>query len=574
METKEDSLFVSSFKLLDYPEPVWKEELSPDGDFKVKLPSALHRMDAGENVLGQPLQDIIFTGANPADAVSYRFEKQSIGDYTEVTDTLEFLKSALEKYELDEDSVMEKREVKNGNAPGLECVMSKAHSHNVKQVRVLLYGDTLYTIMVVQLEEYARTKRYQPVFESFSFTRPYDNTRSRENKTAKLLNDLLSADSLIFSKARFAVYGHNFTKKDLLKLREMIVQDIPGDSLYAFYYRVRFQLAGKLNGIGDDATVDFLAGKYHETSPARNDLQEDILQGLASIQTNHSYQALLKLLLDKTPSADSTGTFDLSYTLYDSLELTRKLYPELLQLLSKPHIALSVIDITDRLVKDGYLETKQVQPYLPQLLTQADSYLQQGWSEADVNGEGYRFGDMLHLLGYFPDTAVAARIRGYLSPGMPYALQEGVYALLRMKEKVPAVALNDLAANPLYRLSLFTMLDTLGHLSLFPSKFRNQRAFAEAELLSYLDNDDWRPHAEFIKDKKIKWKGKDCRIFLFKLTDDGMEPVLGVAGPYTPDQSDLKTQGELTGYSGETYKPREVDKLLEKYLETMEEGLR
>lgn len=564
-----DSAFFASFRLLDYPAPTWTEQVSPDGDFRVKLPSALLKRETGEDPSGVLLQDWVYVGSNPVDATSYRIEKQSIGDYTEVTDTLKFLEETMVRYELETDSVLSKREVRNGTAPGLEWTMVKANSHTAKQLRVILHGDSLYILLVVQQEKDALAKRYQSFFDSFTFTRSY--TANRQSKSDKLLNDMLSADSATYFKARNALYSQEFTPKDLPRLRQLIVTEIPGDTLHNDYFRIRFQLAGKLYNIGDDATVDFLTAQYAKVPATNYNMQDDIIHGLASIKSTYAYQALLKLLLEKTPSPDSTGTFTFSYRLYDSLELTRTLYPGLLQLLSKPHISLAVIDVTDRLLKDDQLDKETVRPYLPVILKQVDSYLRQPWSQDDRDNEGYSYVDMLHLLGYFPDTAVASRIRGFLSPEMPAALNESISSLIRMKQPVPAKSLNELAGFPLYRRDLYALLDTTGNKSLFPAKYKNQRSFAESELLAYFDYEEWTPVVEFVKEKKVKWKGKEFRVFLFQISDEGLNfPMLGIAGPYALDQSELQTNGELTGYHEEAYKLKDIDKLLQEYLKQKE----
>ncbi len=567
-----DSAFFASFQLHDYPEPAWHEAVSPDGDFRIKLPSsALLKRKAGEDASGEPLEEWVCVGANPVDAASYRIEKIAIGRYKEVEDTLAFLTESIEHYKLETETVLSKREVKNGDATGVEWTMLKNNSHTAKQIRLLLHGDSLYLLLMIEQEADIKAKRYQPFFDSFVFTRKLD-VSNKISKTDRLFNDLLSTDSATYSRAATALYEHTFQPKDLERLREMIVSEIPGDSLHAGYVRSRFVLAGKLYDVGNDATVDFLSERYKKV-PAENDqLQDDILHGMASIRTQHSYRTLLKLLLEKTPSPDSSGTFTFSPRIYDSLELTKTLYPDLLQLLSKPYIAMSVIDITDRMMKEGQLDKTVVQPFLPIILKQADSYLQQGWSELDRNYEGYKYTDMLHLLGYFPDTAVASRIRRFLSPEIPAALDEGIHSLIRMKQPVPAKALSDLAANPFYRQSLYELLDTTGNQSLFPAKYKNQRSFAESEIATYFSLDDWKPSIEFLKEKKIRWKGKECRIFLYKITDEGMEaPMLGIAGPYALDPSDLKTNSELTGYY-ENYQPKDIDKLFEEYLKQTTEA--
>lgn len=566
-----DSAFFASFRLLDYPTPAWSEQVSPDGDFRVKLPSTLLKRETGEDPSGVLLEDWVYVGSNPVDATSYRIEKKSIGDYTEIKDTLKFLEATMARYELESDSVWNKREVRNGNSPGLEWTMVKVNSHTAKQLRVILHGDSLYILLVVQQEKDALAKRYQPFFDSFAFTRSY--TANKESKGDKLLNDVLSTDSATYFKARSALYAHEFTTKDLPRIRQLIVTEIPGDTLHYDYFRIRFQLAGKLYNIGDDATVDFLTAQYAKV-PASNDrMQDDILHGLASIRSAYAYQALLKLLLEKTPSPDSTGTFTFSYRMYDSLELTRTLYPGLLQLLSKPHMSMSVMDITDRLLKDGHLDKEAVRPYLPVILKQVDSYLREPWSQDELETEGYRYVDMLHLLGYFPDTAVASRLRGFISSGrMPAALDAGIRSLVRIKQPVPEKSLNELAAYPRYRRGLYALLDSTGNQSLFPAKYKNQRSFAESELSDYFDYEDGMPVVEFVKEKKVKWKGKEVRVFLFQLNYEEAEfPMLGVAGPYELDKSALQTNGELTGYSyEEAFKLKDIDKLFEKYLKRKE----
>jgi hypothetical protein len=93
---------------------------------------------------------------------------------------------------------------------------------------------------------------------------------------------------------------------------------------------------------------------------------------------------------------------------------------------------------------------------------------------------------ILDLLGYFPGDEVGAQLDKALDFKDPRLKHFAVISLLRLGKPVEKQHVADVACHAEMRNSLYDRLEELGKTALFPEEFRNQRAFAEADMVSWL----------------------------------------------------------------------------------------
>jgi len=92
------------------------------------------------------------------------------------------------------------------------------------------------------------------------------------------------------------------------------------------------------------------------------------------------------------------------------------------------------------------------------------------------------------------------------------------YAALLTKDemKLPYGMLDSLAADLNSRALLFNKLKDIGKLSLFPTKYRNEQALAEANLFGYKRFDTKKDSIQFLEKRELEYRGKAYTGYYFK----------------------------------------------------------
>jgi hypothetical protein len=147
-------------------------------------------------------------------------------------------------------------------------------------------------------------------------------------------------------------------------------------------------------------------------------------------------------------------------------------------------------------------------------------------------------------------------------------------ALVRNGEE-PEKALEMIAALPYWRGSLLDDLEEMDKPELFPEKYRNQPAMAEAYLYDSFE-DETPDKVEPIGTRTAKYEGKTYLFYLYKLgyTWEGKtEYYLGISGPFDPVGNDYKMalkDAWLCGMAGDEFDRKRIDKQLASYLQSLE----
>ena len=150
-----------------------------------------------------------------------------------------------------------------------------------------------------------------------------------------------------------------------------------------------------------------------------------------------------------------------------------------------------------------------------------------------------------------------------------------IQALIQNKQALDPLAVEKLATDHYYRVSLYSSLKEDGRLNLFPARFHNQKSIAESELFSIAADDGEPSKMEAIGERVLPYRGKRMKFYLFKVTYDyeggSKETYLGVAGPFDISSKEIKTETEATGLVSELYNAKKTDQQLKDYLAEMEE---
>jgi hypothetical protein len=172
-------------------------------------------------------------------------------------------------------------------------------------------------------------------------------------------------------------------------------------------------------------------------------------------------------------------------------------FPELLKYASVQRLSSSIYQLCLSFCEAKLLTHDALAPFADQLLTDYRALARhlvpaQGskgiaWMWEDTYSEGrFEAGLLLDLMGYFPPGAVEADLRDGLKYRDPHLKCFALVSLLRLKRKVSANDVADVAANAEMRNALYDRLKHMNELELYPAKYRTQAAFAESDMVHWL----------------------------------------------------------------------------------------
>ncbi|MET0392737.1 MAG: TraB/GumN family protein, partial [Chitinophagaceae bacterium] len=434
--------YFNSFELTPYQTSSWRREWSPQGDFSVTAPAEVKpfiSQDEEEEENANSTADTdsqTYVVYDSSRAVSYQLFKTVLSPYYWVSsDSLFFEQMGAQDIGW-EDSVLYKKPSRNAGLKGIEWLIEMPGHNNRKRLRHFLNGDTLYTVIAFIPSQYTGEKGHDQFFDSFTPAGLNNSSTIFSSKAGRLLADLQSADTVLFTKALAALSTAPFGPEDRELLHQAILKVYIDDTLNA-YYTTRQRLANALNELADSSTIDFVRKNLPLQTGSREMIKMDLLNVLARYKTAASYATLKQLLLTNTPA--EKGNAELSYFITDSVELTRQLFPEILTLVDDDLFAERIIDIAAELLDSSLIDVDMLKPYRRNILYTADTTLRSLKGQvANEDYYGYNYSGMLHLLHYFNDAESNKLLQEYLLLDDLPIKYEAAMALLKNKQPVPA----------------------------------------------------------------------------------------------------------------------------------------
>lgn len=570
--------FEKSFTLINYTEVTGKRELEPGKNFYSIVPSPFEEkispQEDEEESPAEKKDDKHYISYNADEAISYEVFKTVISPYYWISGDSLFFERMGSQYKSYEDSVLNKQAVQNGKLKGMEWTIQIPGSNNLKRIRHLLNGDTLYTLMRFIPVQYFNEDRHNRFFSSFRLTYEDTNFSIFKSKAGKLLSDLRSKDSVIFTKALDALSIAEFSLQEKSLLEQSLLFDYLDDSSY--YLSARDRLVNSLNDMTDSGTVDFVRLHFNDNEKAKFNL----LDLLARYKTAYSYSVLKELLLKHTPK--EKGALELSYRIIDSIELAKKLFPEILELSNNTLFAERLISITKELLDSNAISIEMLLPFKENFLYTADTILNTLSRTSKEEFWGGNYTDLVNLLGKFNDGDCNAMLQRYLVLEDLYIKNETVINLLKNNQQVKEKDIQLLAEDNDYRRSLYEQMKKMGKAKLFPSKYTTQKYMAESDMyVSAYDDDGESYEVKLISERETLYKGEKKRFYLFKVIykyetgdeDNGESDVyLGIAGPYSLDSKNLDTDKDATGlFYKANFDSKKINEQFEEWLQMMQE---
>ena len=583
--------FMESFAIKPFIYPETKQRVDTNLHYTVQspvFPEPDKKDDEAdmENIYRMAYQD----GEEGSELASYNGKYKLIGNdtigekilvmYSKLPDYAYWKDSALfwkEKFDRmwDDDSTYVIRFSKQGNlASGMkyrEIHYTDTGSSRMLMVKSFFKDGNLFSISTLTDTLSKPGPFLQQFFTSFTPADTLKGSNTFTRKTEKFIKDLFSKDSVTARKAARNLYQVEFDSADASLLKRAI------DSLHwgmRDYLSVKRYLIGQLAGVKDTATVSYLKQLYWNSKDT-SAFQQAILNALTSQQTKASFIAFKELVLQEPPitEGDAYGSYyDRSeFTipvrrhagapspvigkggsgmwghLYDTLSLTKVIFPDILQLMTVDDYGDDIMRLLKTMVDSGFLKAADYEAYFSKLYLDAKQTLKkqvarQDKEKMDRAARKDRTSAMLLSFGIEDDDDDASDAGNYTldmyaalllpfrdkNPGVQHFFEQlmqtqdrkllynSMLLLLRNKQPVPDSLFKKFASLDKYRSDLYKDLQELKMTTKFPAQYKNQlditRSLLSSELTEYRKPDT----IAFVDKLPVTYKGRKGFVYFYK----------------------------------------------------------
>lgn len=441
----------------------------------------------------------------------------------------------------------------------------------------ILSNNRLYNLYTITDTTGIESSFIKNFFSTFTIINK--NTASiYTDKTNLFFEDLYSKDSLTKSRARNAISNVYYGADNIDKVVNFINNLNYGEE---DYFEMKQKFITELGFINDSCCKNKIVHALEDIYTSTADtayFQNAVLKALQHIQTDSSYATLKKLLLQDPPLFDDYDEYgDFFENFEDSLQLTRTLFPELLQLTTIEDYKEPVIGLLSELLDSGYIKANDYKDYFNQIYFDAkiemkkqqnaeekllEQQSQQNYDDNDSvikssysknNYETTGINEYAALLLPFYDTIPALpKFFNRLLQSRDTSVQlETAVLLIKNNKPVPDSILMNIAANDNYRSDLFRALDEINRISLFPSKYKQQDLMArsiltgDSEKIKFFDI---KPEGKTL----VNMNGKKGYVYFYRYKlqkDDDWE--IGLSGPQPENLNRVNTDDALTSLTNE-----------------------
>lgn len=530
------NLFFDQFRFIPVREASWSMQSSPDNSFSAWAPAPIN--NASHTEYSPKTNGIMYVIFDKAVPTTYFIRKFPLAPYYWAGSDSSYYHRRLQSFLEDEetDTLLWEKRVSNGPYKGYEGMIRLGDNHNLKKVRTLIAGDTLYELYGQAPEDSWETDDRKQFFEKFVINTPYKPTTVFTEKKEALLAAL--KDPARNREAVAAIAMINWTAKDLPWLYKAMLDDYPGDGQETIN-NLFFEKVGIIN---DPSTETFVQQAWTTLPVSSERYRYQLLALLAQRQTPQAMQLMKQLLLQHPPSAGSPWA--LFSRLQSNPALLAPVFPDLLPLLADTLAGRILIVFADKLLDSSLLTGSTLLRNKKELYTQAEYVLR-----TLNNGGTTEFWYGTHLF------RVLGRLKEYKwlkqftrQPDNRHALKAAMQ-LLQQKQRVDAAVLKRLAADSSWRLQLYQELESLQQESLFPQEYYSQAAFGESELVM-AQPEEGLVKISYLGEELADLVGQPRKFLLYRLDfagEKGTASHLGIAGPYAPGSTKPWSELEATG---------------------------
>ncbi|MGB1039541.1 MAG: TraB/GumN family protein [Flavobacteriales bacterium] len=416
---------------------------------------------------------------------------------------------------------------KDGDFDFVDAYFTDTNSTRVIRKKYIIDRGTMYTL-TTNLDSISQDSKFISEFYN-SFT-PYDTTEQlkiTESKSDLFFNALKSRDSLETERAMKSVISTLiFEDEDAPRIMDVISNyDFPTKHLES-----KVQLITDLGGLKDKRIAPFLTQLYDKSEDTAM-YQIAILKGLSKQRTKASTKEMVRLIEKDIPlSSSSWGVSSMFYSFYDSLELTKHLYPSLLDYTFVDPYKRPIYDLMIRAVDSNKLKARTYRKEYKQILREAKIELKKQISSEQTSqakeedNSSYYYSNYKNqgnyklvryarlLMPYYKKPAVKEFFTK-MKKVQDYEVQTNINCMLVSRGvSVDPSIWNHLAEDVVNKVYLYRNLKEIGKLELFPKEHLSQEMICKSILYDRGFNFK-KDSLEFIKKVNCKRRRRIC-IFL------------------------------------------------------------
>lgn len=403
----------------------------------------------------------------------------------------------------------------------------------------------------------------------FSSFKPVDTLKGESlfaRKSELFIKDLLSKDSMAVKKARKSLYQVAFDSTDAPLLKKAI------DSLnwkMKDYLTLKKFFIDNLGRIKDTSVVTYLQKLYWKVKDTA-DWQSSILNALLNQRTKTAFLAFKDLVLQEPPIMDDDYTYNrgirlssiyvdyaagskskkTSYfgkwaPLFDTLSLSKVIFPDILQLMNIDDYRNDVMNLLVTMVDSGYLKAEDYETSFPKIYLEAKQLLKKQLAKENKANMEKAARKEAPVASMYPNDddedgasdAGNADLDRYAILLLPfYTKNPGVQTffeqlqttqdrrllyntfilLLRNKFKVPDSFFTQYAKLDEYRSELYVDLETNKMTDKFPKQYKNQLDISRSLIVKQLTNYDKIDTLIFIDKLPVAYEQKKGYVYFFK----------------------------------------------------------
>lgn len=395
-------------------------------------------------------------------------------------------------------------------------------------IKNIVKGGLLYEVKAMVDTIHKPSRFVQEFFDNFT---PKDTLIGKDilkDKTSDFFRALKDNDSIVLSGHRFL----KFEEKHIDSLKHYIATfDFKDDKK-----NIQANLIQKLGKMDTPEVISFFKD-FYVTSYNNSYAQTKILQAISKKSDEASVSLLLDLMSKDLPLVSRKFEIHTIFKAYkDSLQLGKKLYPEILEYSAIEEYKPSIFSLLAQLKSKGLVKPKLYKNYRKQILNDAKIQLKRQLGQY-VNPNAQR---------RFISTAQRqnnAILEDYVILLYPFIKEKGVKQFFNRLQflknpsirttyvallaeghmDIPQGMIDSLAQDINSRMLLFNKLKSVGKSNLFPAAHRSQEALAACNLFAGMEFNKAKDSIVFLKKKQLKYQGKSYTGFYFKTRNTARE---------------------------------------------------
>jgi uncharacterized protein YbaP (TraB family) len=466
---------------------------------------------SGYTVYWPKIKNALLISDSTGEQVSIKM--QEYPKYYYIKDSLKFWENDINKSLEENDLELKSKSVINfpNNVKGYEYTLIDTGSSRTIEKMILLKSKYFYTLTTMGDTVNKRSAFINSVFNSFSPSLNEPEVNLYQNKLPVFFADLFSKDSALHKKAQESISNVYFGGKAATDLYNAINRLSFDDK---DYFSSKTKLIAELGYIKDSVTdiIPQYLKKIYEQTADTSIFQNEAIKALARLKTATSYKILKDIMLQNPPVFVDNDYNSLFEKFEDSLQLSAKFFPDLLQLTTLEDYKEPITNLLVTLVDSGFVNYKAYEKYFTSIYIDAkvaqkkqqikdekkmqedkkkeddNDYNSFSYSNYNKNSFGLDDYGVLLMPFYDKNTNVQQYFNRMLLSKDELVKMNAAVLMLRNNKPVPDSILNALAADDKYFAKLYYKLEQAIQLDKLPLKYRNQQALARSYLVEQNSN--------------------------------------------------------------------------------------